>query len=129
MLRLAAYLLVTQFIFSIGIKVYSVIDWKINQDIITAKYCENKDKPMLNCNGQCYLSKQLEKLELQEKQERQEYPNPADQLEKTTFNWIVVNDNLQVMLTGSENSATRGGQLSTLISTEHYSVPEHPPKV
>ena len=33
----------------------------MNQTEITEKYCENKAEPMLNCNGNCYLSKQLKK--------------------------------------------------------------------
>jgi hypothetical protein len=41
----------------------TLVNWKINQDEITEKYCENKSQPMLNCNGKCYLSKQLKKQE------------------------------------------------------------------
>lgn len=33
--------------------------WKINQKAITEKYCENKARPELECNGQCHLKKQL----------------------------------------------------------------------
>lgn len=40
-----------------------VIYWKINQDIITAEFCENKAKPMLQCNGKCHLAKQLQEAE------------------------------------------------------------------
>ncbi len=33
--------------------------WKINQKAITEKYCENKARPELECNGQCHLKKQI----------------------------------------------------------------------
>lgn len=33
--------------------------YQINKDLITAKYCENKDKPLLKCEGKCYLEKKL----------------------------------------------------------------------
>lgn len=36
-----------------------MVNWKINQAELTEKYCENKAKPMLHCNGKCYLAKQL----------------------------------------------------------------------
>ncbi len=39
----------------------------MNQAELTAKYCVNKAKPMLKCNGKCYLAKQLKKQEEQEK--------------------------------------------------------------
>jgi hypothetical protein len=30
-----------------------------NKDYIARVLCENRDKPQLHCNGQCYLAKQL----------------------------------------------------------------------
>jgi len=42
---------------------FTLVNWKINQTEITEKYCENKNTPMLNCNGKCYLAKQLKKQE------------------------------------------------------------------
>ena len=41
----------------------TLVNWKLNQSEIIEKYCENKAQPMLNCNGQCYLAKQLKKQE------------------------------------------------------------------
>lgn len=35
----------------------------VNKEYAAQQLCENKDVPMLNCNGKCYLSKQLEKAE------------------------------------------------------------------
>lgn len=35
--------------------------FKINQQYIAATLCENRDKPSMHCNGQCYLRKQLNK--------------------------------------------------------------------
>lgn len=40
-----------------------MIDWKVNQDFITARYCVNKNKPELKCNGQCQLAKKMRKVE------------------------------------------------------------------
>lgn len=45
----------------------AAFSWNIwfynNQIELAAKYCVNKKKPMLHCNGKCYLAKQLKKME------------------------------------------------------------------
>lgn len=38
-----------------------VLDYLINYDYIVNALCENKDKPILTCNGKCYLGDQVEK--------------------------------------------------------------------
>ncbi|MBB6326241.1 hypothetical protein FHS59_001869 [Algoriphagus iocasae] len=49
--------------------VYSVIkvSFTMNQKYIIDNFCVNKDKPMMNCDGKCYLA-----TKLKEEQERQE---------------------------------------------------------
>ena len=37
--------------------------FKINQQYITKELCVNKANPVMHCNGNCYLSKQLNKEE------------------------------------------------------------------
>lgn len=38
-----------------------IIEYHANYDYIAAVLCENRDKPYLECNGKCYLEKQLKK--------------------------------------------------------------------
>ncbi len=40
--------------------VMPLANYLINQDYIAEFLCINKDKPELECNGKCYLAKQLE---------------------------------------------------------------------
>ncbi|MUH36131.1 hypothetical protein D9O36_09780 [Zobellia amurskyensis] len=40
---------------------WPVAEYIANYDYIKNVLCENKDKPMLNCDGKCYLAKQLAK--------------------------------------------------------------------
>lgn len=54
----------------------------INQSEIAREKCENKAKPMLHCNGKCYLTKQLKKLE-QKEQDHNTKRNPFFQVEKS----------------------------------------------
>ena len=39
--------------------VFPVMEYMVNYDYIVRVLCENKNKPELNCNGQCYLMKSL----------------------------------------------------------------------
>lgn len=43
-----------------------VLNYEINKTEIAETKCENKDKPELHCDGQCYLSKQLKQAEQKE---------------------------------------------------------------
>lgn len=38
-----------------------LIEYYTNYDYIANELCENRDKPYLECNGKCYLEKQLKK--------------------------------------------------------------------
>lgn len=39
-----------------------ILEYYANYDYISTVLCENKDKPYLECNGKCYLEKQLNKV-------------------------------------------------------------------
>jgi hypothetical protein len=86
--RFILAILILQWIFFVGMKSYLVLEWKWNQDLITQKYCENKNNPMLNCNGQCYLAKQLRALEFEEKQERSKFPSPEHKIKQFELDFI-----------------------------------------
>lgn len=38
-----------------------IIEYHSNYDYIANVLCENRDKPYLDCNGKCYLEKQINK--------------------------------------------------------------------
>lgn len=43
--------------------------YHVNKDYIARVLCENRDKPQLNCDGKCYLAKQLKAQ--QDKQDKE----------------------------------------------------------
>lgn len=43
-----------------------VLDYQIHKKEIARTRCENRDRPELQCNGKCYLAKQLKKAEERE---------------------------------------------------------------
>lgn len=59
--------------------VMPLANYIINQDYIAEFLCINKDKPKLECNGKCYLTKQLKEVADEKKKnlppiEMEEYP-------------------------------------------------------
>lgn len=129
MRAILAYLLMAQLIFGLGVKSYVVLDWKINQEEITEKYCINKDKPMMNCNGKCYLSRQLENLELKEQEERKNNPSPAPLLENTNYAWIL-EYNIPIPVINSTLKEERKGTHKPIYwyHLTNYDI-DHPPQV
>lgn len=129
MRAILAYLLMSLLLFGLGSKSFVVLQWKINQAEITEKYCINKDKPMMNCNGKCYLSKQLENLELKEKKEREKYPSPAPLLENTNFSWILGDEIPSLFILKVEDRKTDGfAQPTFWYNRIHHDI-DHPPQV
>ncbi|MFP5436753.1 MAG: hypothetical protein ACLGH8_03130 [Bacteroidia bacterium] len=47
--------------------VFPVIEYLANYSYIIKELCENRDKPMMHCNGKCHLMKQLAKASEHEK--------------------------------------------------------------
>jgi|SRR5690554_6472779 len=40
---------------------WPLAEYLVNYDYIVENLCENRDRPFLNCDGKCYLAKQLAK--------------------------------------------------------------------
>lgn len=45
------------------------MSFKINQDYIAKNLCENRDKPIMECNGRCDLIKKLKQAEKDEQKQ------------------------------------------------------------
>lgn len=56
-----------QFVAKLGVIVW----YQANIDYVAQELCENKDKPQMQCNGKCYLKKQLAKVDQQQQDEQQ----------------------------------------------------------
>ncbi len=54
-------------------KWFVVMSFKFNQDYIAKNLCENRYRPVLNCNGNCVLMKKMK----QEEKQEQNAPGPA----------------------------------------------------
>lgn len=61
--QLVSYICVILVLFQTVHQAFIVTNYLVEKERIAKELCENKDKPMLNCNGKCYLAKQLKKSE------------------------------------------------------------------
>lgn len=67
-----AFLLICTIISANFSRYFVYAGFELNKDYIAAKLCENRDKPVMQCNGKCYLSKKLKQdAEKEKKQERE----------------------------------------------------------
>lgn len=69
MKRAFSILMIVALMLSHLTKIGILIDFKINQEFIAEVLCINREKPMTTCNGKCYLSEQLKKVEEQEEKQ------------------------------------------------------------
>lgn len=53
--------LVFVFLLQLGANISVKVWYELNVEYITELFCENKDKPELQCNGKCHLAKQMKK--------------------------------------------------------------------
>lgn len=80
--KLVSILLIAAFSASTVTRVFTIVDFKINQDYIAKVLCINKDKPTSTCNGKCHLSKQLKK---QANEEDKQLPQNSKEKVETLF--------------------------------------------
>jgi len=69
-----AYVLVALVLLQTFSREVLVVDYALNQATITARFCVNKARPALHCNGKCHLAQQL--------RQQQERENKAPSLLK-----------------------------------------------
>jgi hypothetical protein len=56
----------------------TIVHYQWNKKEITAKYCVNKNKPAMHCNGKCHLKKQLKQID--EVAQQNSVPNPQKEM-------------------------------------------------
>ncbi len=59
--QLLTYFFFTVYLLAMLKPMLPIIDYYVNYSYIAAQLCENKDKPILDCNGKCYVAKEIEK--------------------------------------------------------------------
>lgn len=73
-----AHLFLNLYILAIFQPLYPILEYVIHYQYIVEELCENRDKPVLACNGKCYLGKQLTSDEKDSKEDPRPIPPTVD---------------------------------------------------
>jgi len=77
-----AILLASIFLFQSASKLLIIANYEVNKVSITQKYCVNKTKPKMHCNGKCHMMKRMKE---EEKKENQAPTSQKEKLEVQFF--------------------------------------------
>lgn len=66
------HILVLTYLGHLFMPLYVVADYEVRKEYIATVLCENKSTPELHCNGKCYLSKKLSKLQHDQEEQQQQ---------------------------------------------------------
>jgi hypothetical protein len=61
--RLTAYLLIIALITVNFSRLFVYAGFELNKTYIATTLCENRDKPLLHCNGKCYFMKKIKQAQ------------------------------------------------------------------
>ncbi|RZK36694.1 MAG: hypothetical protein EOO57_06740, partial [Hymenobacter sp.] len=61
-----SYLLIVLVLLQTFSREVLVVDFTLHRATITARFCVNKARPQLHCNGKCYFAKKLKQQEERE---------------------------------------------------------------
>ncbi len=93
--ELISYLFFTLYLLALVKPIYPVLDYMVNYDYIATQLCENRNKPILDCNGKCYVAKEINKTQNQSEQAT----IPIVEFEKYTFKNITLVLNPEIIVT------------------------------
>ncbi len=89
-MKALSYILLFVFQLSIFKPIWVIVDYQANYEYITEVLCENKERPELNCNGTCYLHKELSKIAKDEMPT--EDSKPSASMNRTKSEYIPMSD-------------------------------------
>lgn len=107
MKKLVAILAIIGILLQTFSQVVIVAEYWANKDFIAKNLCENRDKPLMHCNGKCCLKKKLAK------EGKDQAPSPRSQKNEQVINLFC-----------NENKFEIKPFLFTSVSVTHYSYNE-----
>ncbi len=66
--RILAFFFLGLLLIKAGVVPFIYLDFELRREYIVKYLCVNRDKPKLNCNGKCYLSKRIAEARESEQQ-------------------------------------------------------------
>jgi hypothetical protein len=99
--------------------VMPVFNYIVNHDYIAEYLCINKGKPMLNCDGKCYLSKMI-----QAEQDEKQKNLPAINLKDYPIGFVLI---ASYQFINTEVTSKKDFSYSNLYSKSFHPIVYHPP--
>lgn len=87
MKKILTYTFILLYLTAMVKPVLPVLEYVLNQDYIAEVLCINKDKPMLNCDGKCYLAQMIK-----EQQEKDHQDIPSADLREYPIGFVNILD-------------------------------------
>ena len=101
----------------------------VNQEYVAEELCENQDRPELDCNGQCYLMKQLALSEVNDDSKSDEQQVPVNPFKLKVETPIFAPISFFDIASDIETNKKRDGFFySDYFSLSHISDIFHPPQ-
>jgi hypothetical protein len=100
------------------------LDFELRRDYIAQHLCENRNRPELHCNGQCYLAKQLKVT--QEREQSEKSQQFGQYLFETPF--VAALTTLSLSDLGGTESRTSLPPYRAFAPTTERAAPFHPPR-
>ena len=120
-----AVLLIAPYCLKLGVWVW----YFQNKDYIASELCENKDKPELECEGQCVLNKALKKADCcaEQNDARGTIPPLKKTLESLAFDYLPICTTINTSLADEANTITHNFYYSFGVPRLSASGIFHPP--
>lgn len=130
MKQVLSILLIVLISFPLMIKNYLLFDFQLNREAIEEEFCENKDKPELECHGSCHMSKEIQKVEsiVQESNKKEKSPAPLKIDDKKEIYIFDLNELIPNNLF-SKNFIFTSSKITNLYYYSFYNEIFHPPKL
>ena len=106
---------------------WPLVEYCVNYDYIKNELCENKAKPMLNCDGKCYLAKQLAKESKGEEDNPFKKNTSNTEIKQVVFIESFLKLDLKNLLT--DQKGKKINSTKTLITTLFTKDISHPPEL
>ncbi len=101
---------------------FILVNYQVNKEYISKNLCENKNKPMLHCNGKCHLQKQLAAQDKKDK-------SPFSQTLKDKFEVQYFSEYVSPFITSFTDEVKGNSIYSFSIPTTSLESIFHPPSV
>ena len=89
MRKIAAIIFFSVYFISVIKPYLPLLNYSFNKKQIVSRYCENKDKPQLHCEGKCHLKKELKKASKEDAKIPQVFKVPIEQITESVYTTIL----------------------------------------